>query len=298
MLSTTSGLRQRTTYWARWGAANPARRAGITLALAFSTVACTDSGVASRSGRYDVGQWIWSARDSAAFADASLTIDSVVPTVWIGSVGASRNGASRVRLALSPRIAGVPRVAAVIRFDDDFTALWDNPSDSLVAATVGSAVKAIVSVAANTGVTITEVQLDYDCPERLLARWANVVRLLTRDALAGRTVWLTSLVAHVRHRDYGDLFRDNVAGHIVQVFDTGDRMSLPYARQLERMITRHRMPFRLGVGAFERQLANGVTTSHREWFGAARVMTGSTWFRGVWVFPGGSPWASMLDRTP
>ena len=84
----------------------------------------------------------------------------------------------------------------------------------------------------------------------------------------------------------------------VQVFDTGDRMSLPYARQLERMITRHRMPFRLGVGAFERQLANGVTTSHREWFGAARVMTGSTWFRGVWVFPGGSPWASMLDRTP
>jgi len=82
------------------------------------------------------------------------------------------------------------------------------------------------------------------------------------------------------------------------VFDTGDRMSVPYARQLERMATRHRMPFRLGVGAFERQLANGTTTNHRAWFGAARVMTGSKWFRGVWVFPGGSPWASLLERAP
>jgi hypothetical protein len=195
-------------------------------------------------------------------------------------------------------VAGASRVAAVIRFDDDFTRLWENQSDSVIAATAGSAVKAILSVALSSGVTISEVQLDYDCPERLLPRWAAVVRSLSRDALAGRAVWLTSLVAHVRHREYGDLFRDNIAGHIVQVFDTGDRMSVPYARQLERLLTRHRMPFRLGVGAFERQLANGATTHHREWFGAARVMAGSEWFRGVWVFPGGSSWASLLERVP
>ena len=186
----------------------------------------------------------------------------------------------------------------MIRFDDDFTRLWDNQSDTAVAASVGSAVQAILSVATGAGVTITEVQLDYDCPERLLPRWAAVVRTLSRGALAGRTVWLTSLVAHVRHSDYGDLFRGNVAGHIVQVIDTGDRMSVPYARQLERMLARHRMPFRLGVGAFERQLANGATTNHREWFGAVRMMAGSEWFRGVWVFPGGSPWASLLTRAP
>jgi hypothetical protein len=142
------------------------------------------------------------------------------------------------------------------------------------------------------------VQLDYDCPERLLPRWAAVVRTLSRDALSGRTVWLTSLVAHVRHRNYGDLFRDNVAGHIVQVFDTGDRMSVPYARQLERLVTRHRMPFRLGLGAFERRLANGATTHHRAWFAAVRIVNGSPWFRGVWVFPGGSQWAPLLERAP
>jgi hypothetical protein len=268
------------------------------LALGLSAVACADAGVARQTGHSEVGQWIWSARDSALFADASRTIDSIVPTVWIGSIGASRNRSSLVRLALSPRIAGTGRVATVIRFDDDFTRLWSNQSDSAVAASVSSAVKAILSVAMSAGVTITEVQLDYDCPERLLPRWANVVRVLSRDALSGRTVWLTSLVAHVRHPDYGDLFRGNVAGHIVQVFDTGDRMSVANARQLERMVSRHRLPFRLGVGAFERQLANGTTTDHRAWFTAARVMAGSEWFRGVWVFPGGSPWASMLERVP
>ena len=270
----------------------------ITVALVSSVAACADAGVATRSGRYDVGQWIWSARDSATFLDASKTIDSIVPTVWIGSVGAARNGSSRVRLALSPRIAGTARVAAVIRFDDDFTGLWQNQSDSEVAASVGSAVKAILSVATGAGVTITEVQLDYDCPERLLPRWAAVVQGLSRGALAGQTVWLTSLVAHVKQSEYGDLFRGSVAGHLVQVVDTGDRMSVPYARQLERMVTRHRMPFRLGVGAFERQLQNGTTTNHREWFGAARLMAGSEWFRGVWVFPGGSPWAALLERAP
>jgi hypothetical protein len=269
------------------------------LVLAFDITACADAGVASRGKRYDVGQWIWSTRDSALFADASRTIDSVVPTVWIGSIGAARNGSSRVRLALSPRVAGTARVATVIRFDDDFTRLWDTESDSVIAASVGSAVKAILAVAQGAGVTITEVQLDYDCPERLLPRWAAVVGSLSRGgALGGRPVWLTSLVVHVRHRDYGDLFRENVAGHIVQVFDTGDRMSVPYARQLERIVARHRMPFRLGVGAFERQLENGTTTNHRAWFGAARVMAGSEWFRGVWVFPGGSQWASLLDRAP
>ena len=231
-------------------------------------------------------------------ADASRTIDSIVPTVWIGYFGPVRDGSAAVRLSLSPRIAGTQRVAVLIRFEDSFTQSWETQSDSAVAASADSALAMFLSVAQSTGVTISEVQLDYDCPERLLPRWAAVVRVWSRGALAGRTVWLTSLVAHVRHRDYGDLFRDIVAGHIVQVFDTGDRMSVAYARQLERRVTRQRMPFRLGVAAFERELADGSTTNHRAWFGAARVMAGSPWFRGVWVFPGGSSWASLLERAP
>jgi hypothetical protein len=55
------------------------------------------------------------------------------------------------------------------------------------------------------------------------------------------------------------------------------------------------MPFRLGVGAFERQLANGRTTDHRAWFGATHVMIESPWYRGVWVFPGGTSWVSLLQ---
>ncbi|HUQ84417.1 MAG TPA: hypothetical protein VM076_24905 [Gemmatimonadaceae bacterium] len=109
----------------------------------------------------------------------------------------------------------------------------------------------LLATAATAGVAITDVQLDYDCPERLLPRWSRVVERITRDVLAGREVWLTSLVAHVRRPDYGDLFRAHVAGHILQVFDTGDRMSLSHAQHIERLSARHRMPFRLGVGAFE-----------------------------------------------
>jgi hypothetical protein len=79
------------------------------------------------------------------------------------------------------------------------------------------------------------------------------------------------------------------------VFDTGDRMSLSHADQIERLTARHRMPFRLGVGAFERSLANGATTNHRAWFSAARVMQRSTWYRGLWVFPGGEEWAPLIE---
>ena len=84
-------------------------------------------------------------------------------------------------------------------------------------------------------------------------------------------------------------------GHILQVFDTGDRMSLTYARQIERMAERQRMPFRLGVGAFERRLPNGRTTDHRAWFRAEGVMRQSQWYRGMWVFPGGTTWTQLLD---
>jgi hypothetical protein len=79
------------------------------------------------------------------------------------------------------------------------------------------------------------------------------------------------------------------------VFDTDDRMSLPYARQLERLASRQRMPFRLGVDALERRLPNGDTTTNRAWFEAPHVMRGSRWYRGVWVSPGGAAWAQLLE---
>jgi hypothetical protein len=288
-LSTSSGSRERTTYSRRWVAAN------VALALCLASIACSD---APPSRPLETGQWIWSVEDSSRFADASRTFPSLVPTVWIGTIAATRDGRVESRLALSPRIAGRPNAAVVIRFDDAFTNVWTGRADSAIAADLNAALDRILSAASSAGVHITEVQIDYDCPDRLLTRWSNVVGWLARDALAGRVVWLTSLVTHLRQRAYGDLFRAHVAGHILQVFDTGDRMSLSYARQIERLAERHRMPFRLGVGAFERRLANGRTTDHRAWFTAERVMRQSRWYRGVWVFPGGMAWAGLLDARP
>ena len=222
---------------------------------------------------------------------------NVVATVWIGTIRATSEGAVASELALSPQIAGRSTVGVVVRFDDSFSRVWRTRSDTSVAREVGDALDALVSAAERTGVSISEVQLDYDCPERVLERWSVVVGRLTRGVLAGRPVWVTSLVAHMRHADYGTLFRPHVTGHIVQVFDTGDRMSIPTARRLERLASRHRMPFRLGVAAFERRTRNGETTDHEAWFAATRILSGSRWYSGVWIFPGGASWAHLLEPT-
>src|SRR6185437_1279544 len=145
------------------------------------------------------------------FAEAARSIPKVIPTVWIGTIRASGNGSIQSQLALSPRIAGRPSVGVVIRFDDSFTKAWASQSDTAIARVVGGALRDMLSAAETGDVTISEVQLDYDCPERLLRRWSVVVGQLSRDALGGRAVWLTSLVAHVRHPEYGDLFRPHVA---------------------------------------------------------------------------------------
>jgi len=266
--------------------------AKFTLSLFAAATSACDRPVSYETA---VGQWIWSSTDSALFADAARSIPNLVPTVWIGTIRASGDGKVQSQLALSPRISGRSTTGVVVRFDDGFSSVWAVQTDSAVANAVGVALRDMLAAAQRSGVAVSEVQLDYDCPERLLRRWSAVTAILSRGPLAGRSVWITSLISHVRHAEYGDLFRANVAGHILQVFDTGDRMSLPYARQIERLVSRHRMPFRLGVGAFERRLANGETTDHQAWFEAPHIMRGSRWFRGVWVFPGNVSWAHLLE---
>jgi hypothetical protein len=245
----------------------------------------------------ETGQWISSATDSALFVDASRSIPALVPTVWIGTIRASKDGTVQVEPALSPGIAGRARTGVVIRFDNSFTNSWSTHTDSAVADEVTSVLRDLLSAADSAGVTVSEVQLDYACPERLLRRWSAVVADLSVGALIGRTVWLTSRIAHMRHREYGDLFRDNVRGHILQVFEGGERMSLPYARQIERLASRQRMPFRLGVAAVERRPTNGSTRDHETWFEAPHIMRGSRWYRGLWVLPGGMPWVQLLEST-
>jgi hypothetical protein len=268
--------------------------AHLTLALFAAATSACDRSVSHET---QIGQWIWSSTDSALFADAARSIPNLVPTVWIGTIRASGDGQVQSQLALSPRVSGRSATGVVVRFDDGFSGVWAVQTDSAVVNAAGLALRDMLAAAQRSGVTVSEVQLDYDCPERLLRRWSAVIAMLSRGPVAGRSLWVTSLVSHVRHAEYGDLFRANVAGHILQVFDTGDRMSLPYARQIERLVSRHRMPFRLGVGAFERRLANGRTTDHQAWFEAPHIVRGSRWFRGVWVFPGNVSWAHLLETT-
>ncbi len=166
--------------------------------------------------------------------------------------------------------------------------------DAGVAASIDARLRKLMDPVLRTGVDVTEVQLDYDCPVRLLRRWASVVGILSGGALAGRTLWITSLVDHVRQPDYGDLFRGRVAGHILQVFDTGDQVLSDSPARVGLLADQQRMPFRLGLGAFERRLPGGRRTDHRAWFDAVRPMARSPWFRGVWVFPAGQPWVPLV----
>ena len=240
-----------------------------------------------------MGQWIWSSTDSAVYANATRVRPDLVPTVWVGSVHGSQ-GRVTGSLGLSPRVAGSAHVAVVIRFEDTFTRAFASGPKGLTTA-IDSTVGRLLATASATGVSIAEVQLDYDCPQRLLPRWAALVGDLSRGALEGRTVWVTSLISHVRRPSYGDLFRPHVTGHILQVFDTGDRMTSSYAKLVERLASRQRMAFRLGVAAFERRLATGQETDHAAWFGVVSTVARSPWYRGLWVFPGGQSWVPPVE---
>lgn len=258
------------------------------------------------------GQWIWSATDLARWRQARATRPALRPGVWTSTVwwqGNATGGAVRQRLALSPAmVAGAP-MAVLVRFDDRLHAAWlaagdGAAGDSAIAAGLDARLAELLRVVGATGADVREVQLDYDCPVRRLARWAAVVARLRRGALAGREVWITSLPSHVAQRDYGAHFRGVVSGHILQVFDTGVEPSPAAADRLVAALDRAGLPYRLGVGAFERVVPAGGTpaanpggaphlTRHRAWFALAPHFARSPAYRGLWVFPGEQPWEPL-----
>ncbi len=302
----------------RVGAVLLAAAAGAA-AAAWSASGCRAPPPARVATRAD-GQWIWSAADLARWQRARATRPDLRPGLWSSTVW--WEGGVRQRLALSPRpfAAGSagrrPALAVVVRFDDRMHAAWlavgDGPAgDSTLAAELDRPLATLLRLVAASGADVREVQLDYDCPVRRLARWAAVVARLRAGALRGREVWITSLVAHVADhdgadRDYGDVFRGVVDGHIVQVFDVfapgGDAPSPTTAARLRAHLERAGLPFRLGVGAFERVVpaANGRArlTHHRAWFALAPGLARSPLYRGLWVFPGGQPWESLVAAPP
>jgi hypothetical protein len=272
-------------------------RSPAALAAAMLVIALT--GCSSPRATYRAGQWIWSVADRRLFLESHLHSSSLTPGVWLSTIRFDdRTGRIEQRLALDPADAGGIPLAAVVRFDRSFHLVWARLDDAAVARLVGERLDSLLAQVTRSGAPIAEVQLDYDCPIRRLPRWARVVGLLGRTSLAGREVWITSLVAHLREPSYGRLFRGVIAGHIVQVFDTGDRDTPSSATDLERLLARQRLPFRLGVGAFERRLGSGELTDHRAWFFATRTLSRLRNYRGLWVFPAGQPWTLLAEASP
>ncbi|HEX5037947.1 MAG TPA: hypothetical protein VFX30_12380 [bacterium] len=233
------------------------------------------------------GQWIWTRGDLSLYRERLRKDPDLEAGVFVATIRAEGNGVALKR-ALSPALVPDPR-AVVIRFDDSFHGFWEKGSDTNVASAVDRLLSGLLADVARTGSAPKEIQLDYDCPERLLPRWASVLKSLASGSLKGREVWITSLTSPLRRDDFGKLFAGTVAGHIPQVFDTGDRFSPEAATALRERLDRAALPFRLGLGAFER-VSGERATGHGRWREAIPTLETSPFYRGLWVFPAGQPW--------
>lgn len=241
------------------------------------------------------GQWIWTPDDAAVLREARAVQPSFGAGVRVASITYDTVAhAPRLTLGAPPSAAGRDTVAAVIRLEQSFDAGWRQEQDTLLARQLGERFDSLLQVLARQPVIISELQLDYDVPVRLLPRWSRVLATLTAGPLAGREVWVTSIVSHLRAAGYASGLRGHVAGHILQVFDTGERADDRAMREVVELLDDADLPFRLGVGAFERRLSNGRTTEHRRWFTLVPRLRQHADWRGLWIFPAGARWTSLL----
>ncbi|MCA9491917.1 MAG: hypothetical protein KC621_18420 [Myxococcales bacterium] len=207
------------------------------------------------------GQWVWTSGDAAAVEERRRTEPEVVALVLIGEL--SFDG-EEIRTALrnSPTVVRAPR-GVVVRPDDSVASAFAGRSDAELAAALDAPLGRLLAQAEQVGGPPDEVQLDFDCPVRLLPRWGEVVGLLERGALRERHPWVTSLVAHVTDPTFAPALHERVEGHVLQVFDTGDRAV--DADEVGRAAAAAKMRYRLGVGTFERQRDGVQVTDHRAW---------------------------------
>ncbi len=246
---------------------------------------------APQSDALATGQWVWSAKDLPLLAAGRASGRDFAAGVHIATVHYT-DGAFVNELALSPGVVepGVP-LALVVRLDDSVNESWSRRSVAEIESGLDAALGRTLGLVHDADVDYTEVQIDYDVPVAHLAGWATVVEGLRASSLRGETVWVTSLVSHLRDPTYGTLFRHVVAGHILQVFDTGD--DPVDAGAVGALAEAAGLPYRLGVGAFER-----AGTDHRGWFAKTAEACLRPLCGGVWVFPAGRPYLDLLGAAP
>lgn len=224
-----------------------------------------------------LGQWVWTRSDLALLPEAAT------PGIFVGTVEVTTGTLGWTR-ALSPTLAGDGPRAAVLRFDDSLHSHWDDPGfgDAL-----SRQLQAIVDE-----VDVDEIQLDYDAPTRRLQRWGALVRKWGRGPLLGRRVWVTSIPTHLADpQAYRRAFAGAVDGHILQVFDTELACTPEAVSALSTRIARAELPYRIGVGAFER----GNRTDHGCWLRHWRHLGHAAGFDGLWVFPAGQAYHHLID---
>jgi hypothetical protein len=196
---------------------------------------------------------------------------------------------------MSPHRVKADRVAAVLRLEDSLHGLWERRSPAEIATDLGNAIEPLLAELAIESLPLPELQLDYDVPIRRLPHYAEVLARLQEGPLRRRKPWITSLPVHLGDSQFTTRLEGIVAGHILQLFDTGLRAKPEVARSLQRRLSRHSgIAFRYGVGTFERIRGQGLT-DHRAWLGL-----GSSYFdrlahcSGRWIFPAGQPYARWL----
>jgi len=246
--------------------------------------------------RTALGQWIWTRSDVSRYTESLVAHPALEAGVFIGAIHCDTVTRRLVaRAGLSAAVVSVAHPTAVIRLEDGLDRCRDV---SLLSPTFEPRLDSAVKVLRERGgaVAYAAVQLDYDAPERALTAWAQSVRYLRAHALSRDTVWVTSIIAHLREPKYGALFGDLVSGHVLQLFDTGEPATPERIAEAVRVVRRAGAPFRIGLGAFERETARGKT-EHRAWFNAVPSFAEVPGYQGIWIFPAGHRWVTLFRET-
>jgi hypothetical protein len=258
----------------------------------FITVTSVHSSDVKKNSNSLVGQWIWSTTDEKIFIETRKSLPDLVPCIWVSTIAASRGKVSQ-RLAISPALAkSVSPAAIIVRIEDSLHELWNTRPPEETANDIDSRLSKLMELLAAAGIDVEEVQLDYDCPVRQLNTWAGVVRTVAACSLRGKRVWITSLPAHLAESKYRTWFQNIASGHILQLFDTGVLCNQETLQMFSDRLRMQGMPFRIGLGAFER-VHSAKTTNHQLWFSALSAFTEIPGYQGVWVFPGGRKWLNL-----
>lgn len=233
-----------------------------------------------------IGQWVWTAADVELFRHQRAVEPKLRAGVFIGSIRRNETGL-RWKRGLSPSRAGAEPVTVVLRLEDELHPLWADIGRDGVASKLEETLRSIVEELRRSPVTIEEFQLDYDCPERRLDDYAHVLGRLKLGSLRHWPLWITSMPTHLGAKSYFLRLTGVVDGHVLQLFDTGLAATDSNAEHVASKLGSLGLPFRYGVGAFERR-GLAIATDHRQWLALGKThLEGLPHYSGRWVFPAG-----------